>query len=69
MDFYYRAIESINIPKIVIFRFHNLKLKDIRQYLSANWKNIFENIRHHLLHTISYFTAAWRIRKVRQSIV
>ncbi|CAN5247918.1 hypothetical protein BH20BAC1_BH20BAC1_21950 [soil metagenome] len=27
MDFYYRAIESINIPKIVIFRFHNLKLK------------------------------------------
>lgn len=44
MDFYFKAKESIEFPKIIIFRFGNLKLNAMRQYLNVNWKSICELI-------------------------
>ncbi len=41
MDFYYRAKESVEFPKIIIFRFGNLKLNAMHQYFLQNWKTIF----------------------------
>ncbi|MEP6948088.1 MAG: DUF5615 family PIN-like protein [Ginsengibacter sp.] len=44
LDFYHKAKESINFPKIIIFRFGNLKLNAMRQYLQQNWDAIYKLI-------------------------
>ena len=44
MDFYHRAKESIEFPKIIIFRFGNLKLKQMQKYFQENWNSIYELI-------------------------
>jgi predicted nuclease of predicted toxin-antitoxin system len=44
MDFYHRAKESIEFPKIVIFRFGNLKLKQMKNYFHDYWSSIYELI-------------------------
>ena len=49
MDFYYRAKESIEFPKIIIFRFGNLKLNAMHQYFHKNWDRIYELIKEHTL--------------------
>ncbi len=49
MDFYHRAKESIDFPKIVIFRFGNLKRIKMREYIQENWKSIYKLIIEHQL--------------------
>lgn len=44
MDFYYKAKQSIDFPKVIIFRFGNLKLKSMHEYFDKNWKAISELI-------------------------
>lgn len=44
MDFYHRAKESIEFPKIIVFRFGNLKLKQMQKYFQENWNSIYELI-------------------------
>ena len=44
MDFYHRAKESIKFRKIIIFRFGNLKLKQMQKYFQENWNSIYELI-------------------------
>ena len=49
MDFYFRAKQSINFPKIVIFRFGNMKLKAMYQYFDQYWYSIAESIQQNKL--------------------
>lgn len=49
MDFYYRAKESLEFPKMVIFRFGNLRLNEMRKYFMKNWPRIIELIKEHNL--------------------
>ena len=41
MDFYHRAKESVNFPKMIVFRFGNLKLKQMQEYLRDYWNTIY----------------------------
>lgn len=49
MDFYHRAKESIEFPKIVVFRFGNLKLKQMQKYFNENWSGIYDLIKENQL--------------------
>ena len=49
MDFYYRAKQSINYPKIIIFRFGNMKLSAMHQYFKQNWREIYDLIQENKL--------------------
>jgi predicted nuclease of predicted toxin-antitoxin system len=49
MDFYYKAKQSIDFPKIIIFRFGNLKLNAIHQYFDQYWTSICELIQENKL--------------------
>jgi predicted nuclease of predicted toxin-antitoxin system len=44
MDFYYKARQSIRFPKIIIFRFGNIRLKEMRKYFDLNWNSISDLI-------------------------
>jgi len=44
MYFYFKAKESIQFPKIIIFKFGNMKLSAMRQYLDVNWVPICQLI-------------------------
>jgi predicted nuclease of predicted toxin-antitoxin system len=44
MDFFYKARQSIRFPKIIIFRFGNIKLKEMREYFDRNWNSICDLI-------------------------
>lgn len=35
-DFYYRALQSVVLPKIVLFRLGNCRSKELREYLKQN---------------------------------
>jgi len=49
MDFYNRAKESITFPKIIIFRFGNLKLNAMQKYFQENWNSIVDIIKENKL--------------------
>lgn len=44
MDFYHRAKESIEFPKVIVFRFGNLKLRQMQKYFHENWNGIYNLI-------------------------
>ena len=44
MDFYYKAKQSIDFPKVIIFRFGNLKLSAMKQYFDKYWNSICQLI-------------------------
>ena len=49
MEFYHRAKESIEFPKIIIVRFGNLKLNEMKEYFFQYWNNIYNLIKEHSL--------------------
>jgi predicted nuclease of predicted toxin-antitoxin system len=49
MDFYYKAKQCIKFPKIIIFRFGNLKLKAMHKYFDEYWNAICELIQQNKL--------------------
>ena len=44
LDFYYKAKQSIEFPKIIIFRFGNMKLSTMHLYFDKYWSSISELI-------------------------
>ena len=44
MDFYQKAKNSLDYPKIIISRFGNMKLNTMHQYFDKNWNAICELI-------------------------
>ena len=49
LDFYHKAKDSIDFPKIIVCRFGNLKLNAMRQYFQLNWNAIYNLIRENKL--------------------
>jgi predicted nuclease of predicted toxin-antitoxin system len=49
-DFYYRAMQSDKLPKIVLFRLGNCRSKELLEYFKRNLTTIEDHlVRHHLL--------------------
>jgi len=44
MDFYYKAKQSIDFPKIIIFRFGNMKLREMHAYFDEYLNDICDLI-------------------------
>ena len=49
MDFYYKAKQSIDFPKIIIFRLGNMKLNGLHLYFDQYWNSITGLIEHNKL--------------------
>ncbi|MEO6135897.1 MAG: DUF5615 family PIN-like protein [Ginsengibacter sp.] len=48
-DFYYRALQSGNCPKIVLFRLGNIKNHQLTSYFKEHWQQIENSLQDHRL--------------------
>jgi len=48
-DFYYRAMQSTILPKIVLFRLGNCRSNELFEYFKRNLEGIEEHLAHHQL--------------------
>ena len=48
-DFYYRALQSSQFPKIVLFRLGNIKIQLLTEYFQSHWIQIETYLQKHSL--------------------